>query len=357
MIKTFSYLKKKLKATVGFWQSKVWVISGANNTDNQQFSIIHIGSEIQKNYIATLFFDNYTEEFKGKLNLIQIKALIKSPPKNTTYYIAEGLKTELKQLDSSSSFFLPQWIDAELSIPLPAKNRSTKSDRKNIIKNELSWQISSEDTDIDLFYHKMYIPYLKQRYDGQDIPMKYEVFKKAYLQRSVELLFITHQGKRIAGQVIDYSKTKPRLWSLGVLNSDKHYLSMSCIAACYIFSAEHLKNKGFSVMHIGKSRAIINDGALQFKVKWGIHVSGFLDKGFLITAIDEKNENFFQHSPFIFNNKGELTSAVINKNFNSLSEKVQKEIIKRNLTLLPGLSKLCVYSHFNKKKKIAEFTP
>ncbi|GLX79298.1 hypothetical protein tinsulaeT_26380 [Thalassotalea insulae] len=350
MNKLIFKFKHIYKSLFGFWQSHVWIISGSNTKLDQSFTIIHIGSKVQKNYISSLFFDDVSQEDNlGKKNILQIKTLLNKNQHNACYLVADGLPADIKMLRCDKSFFIPQWIDSSLALPLSSKSQGAKSDLKKIRRNNLTYEISNDISDVELFYYHMYLPYLNNRYQGQDIPMKFDKFKQGYQQGTVKLLFVVHENNRVAGQVIDYSKNEPRLWSVGVLNSDKKYLSMAAISACYVFGAQYLTEQNFGSMHIGKSRPFITDGALQFKIKWGTSITGWLDKGFLIKPLANCSNKapFFEQNPFLYVDTKQLHSAVISPMYHQLEQKQQNELIKRNLTMLPGVRQLNVFEQFD----------
>jgi hypothetical protein len=358
-LKVYTILRQYLKPLFGIWQSHVWLIEGKSKYNNQQLTIFHIGSEVQKNYIASLIFKaDFQQQFLGKKNIFQIKYLQRRNHKNVSMCIIEGKKSELKYLRAVDDFYLPQWISSTVLIPLTANNQSAKSDFRKIKRHNLSYSLSSEPKDFDNFYHHMYLPYVTQRFKGQEIPMTYEQFITARKQKTVELLFVEFDGKKVAGQIIDYSSVLPRLWSIGVLVSDKKYLKMSCTAACYYFSSLHLTKQGYSTMNLGKSRPMINDGPLQFKIKWGMEVTNYVEKGFLIKPLsnDKLIIDIFSANPFIYTDNNKLHSAVFVKNIPLLTEKELDKMIKRNLTMLPGLTSMALFSDIKRKKPIRIFT-
>jgi hypothetical protein len=73
-----------------------------------------------------------------------------------------------------------------------------------------------------------------------------------------------------------------------------------------------LSEQGYRQVHLGASRAFLNDGVLQYKKKWGMAIAGERADGWIINALqdDAATRSFLINNPFSYENSGELCVAV-----------------------------------------------
>jgi hypothetical protein len=159
-----------------------------------------------------------------------------------------------------------------------------------------------------------------------------------------DLLLITKQEKEIAGILIVYEKSGPRLWSLGIQDSNMEYIKDGAVGALFYFSINYLHEKGFTKVKFGESRAFLRDGVLQYKKKWSQKIVGTSENGYALKILShsEAVKGFLQQNPFIFESNGTLYGAVFMDEENPILYKEFEDIDKKHFS--QGLAKLFVYN-------------
>ena len=71
----------------------------------------------------------------------------------------------------------------------------------------------------------------------------------------IELFFVLHKGRRVAGGVINYEQKLPRLRYPGILDGSPKVRDLGVLPALNIFRLEHAMGRGFTAVDLGGNRA------------------------------------------------------------------------------------------------------
>lgn len=175
-----------------------------------------------------------------------------------------------------------------------------KSDLRRIRKNQLECEVTNAPALFDEFYRTMYVPHISKTFGAAAALTNPEKFRKQ-AERDSDLLFVTYDGERIAGNAIVYEKDRARGWAIGVKDGDERYKKLGALAALYYFEICHLEKKGYQRVHYGGSRPFLRDGAIQYKKKWGMHFTGRVREGFLLKILRDSpgSRAFLRNNPFV----------------------------------------------------------
>ncbi len=83
-----------------------------------------------------------------------------------------------------------------------------KEVKRRIRKHAMEFEFRNTKKDLDLFYHKMYQPLLKERHSGSAEFAGYRMLEERLI-RGASLLYISIGGKPMAAQIIDKSDDLP----------------------------------------------------------------------------------------------------------------------------------------------------
>lgn len=158
----------------------------------------------------------------------------------------------------------------------------------------------------------MYVPFINKRHQDRSLPMQFEDLQNTIANGHCELLLVRDTEQRnIAGMVIDYRKMPPNLWSVAVLHADEELFSKSAVFACYYFSFMYLLDKGYSKVSLGFSRALLNDGVIQFKFKFGFKVLFSTVRGFAVYPLRYSHalSELLAKQPFFYINDQQMHLA------------------------------------------------
>jgi hypothetical protein len=248
--------------------------------------LCYAGSKPNKNYLADLAFSEEREEqYLGKNWIWKIRSLARNFVPSPDAVVVETRQPYYKIMRPRNSFFIPCWVRGDVSIPISIPNRSAKEDKRRVLKNKLTYTVTKDLSCLRRFYEDMYLPFVKKQHGKQVFLADFAEIAQKLATGMCELLLISDQDTVIAGQLIVSEAGEPRLWSFGLLNGDPSYSRKRVLAASFLFSSEHLSKMGYGKMKLGDSRAFLNDGVLQYKMKWGMELTSSSQKGFLLNLL------------------------------------------------------------------------
>jgi hypothetical protein len=297
------------------------------------------------NYLLGLAFgESFQERYLGRAWLWKIPKMIAEIGQDCSLVIVQVRKSQRKLLRSSNWFYIPNWVGGEIDIPRDpkvTKDSSLKSDFRRIRKHSLQFEVTQDLQRFDDFYHNMYVPQITKAHGSSGFIMSYEYMRAEF--QSCDLLLVTKQKKHIAGILIAYEKSGPRLWSLGIRDSNPEYIKDGAVGALFYFSISYLHEKGFKKVNFGRSRAFLRDGVLQYKRKWSQRIVDTSQSRIALKVLSNTNpvKAFLRNNPFIFESNDDLNSAIFLVKEKELSTKDFQKIDKQYFH--KGFSKLYIY--------------
>lgn len=322
----------------------IWFIKGTEIQSRHRLRIIYGGDLQSRNFIISLAFgDKYEVIELGKRGLFDIFLNAKGIRQSCCIMILKVNDTLCKVIKTNRDFYIPLWVHGEVDIPLASLKKSIKSIVKKINREKLSFEVTTEECKISSFYHNMYLPYVNQRHGNMAIPTEYKYVKQYLETGACDLMFVKRKSEYIAGLLILYEKSGPRLWLLGIKDGDQCYLKDHAGTACYYLASSYLQEQGYGSVNLGGSRAFLNDGVLQFKKKWGFRLVGKSEGGFLIRPVFGSTgfKGFFHRNPFIYMDQKRLCGAIFVENDQDCFSKSFEKLCKG--LWLNGLSTLNIY--------------
>jgi hypothetical protein len=162
----------------------------------------------------------------------------------------------------------------------------------------LSYQISHDINDFDLFYYRMHLPHISNQFEELAQIDSYEDMKKFFLKGF--LLLVMADGQKIAGALCLIENDKLLFRRSGVLDGNEEYRKKNAQFALYYFNIRYAWEQGIKQVDAMMSDSLINNGVYRTKREWGATV--FPD--------DEAESTVFYFTP---NNSPEI-AAVFEQN-------------------------------------------
>jgi len=314
----------------------LWILNGEEITSHQELSIAYAGTEINRNYIIKLAYDNsFNEKYLGRVWLWKIFDVVREKSPNCSLMVIAVDKLLWRWFRKRTYFNVPFWVlslaDISLGNSLLQKNLSVRSDIRRIRKNKLSFEITHDSCHFDNFYCNMYKPYIAAVYGNRAIIHPYDDIKREF--ENGELLLIKKENQHIAGLLLVYQKMQTRPRFLGVKDGNFDYVKEGAIGAIYYFLTRYLKEKGYKRADFGLSRPFLKDGVLCYKRKWGgrqISTSPQVDGAYYVEPLANTPglRAFLLNNPFVFIDKGKINAAVFVDRDDSFSQEELEEIYK-----------------------------
>jgi hypothetical protein len=199
----------------------------------------------------------------------------------------------------------------ELRKSFSKKRRQISNDFE--AKNGLSCRISREAADLDLFYHRMFVPHIRRRYGELADVDDYEDVKRAFAGGGL-LLFVMSEDRPVAGALSVLAGDVLMFRRTGVLDGDESYVKVGAQTALYYFQLRYAVEHGLAALDTMKSAPFLNDGVFRHKADWGARSfpDDEAERAVFLFPLGpaEKLARFFEINPIIVD-EGRGLSAVV----------------------------------------------
>lgn len=284
------------------------LIQGYEKRSKFPVKILFSGSDSDFAYVTKMIFDDgFKILLQGKFTLWFFMLVARSNIFRCDLMLFQ-YKRDRSVSIKKNEFQLPLWVGRTVSLPLSLGNESVKSDVRTIIKNNLSYRVTSSKKHIEKFVDDFWVPTVKKRYPEKNIDKEIKQWK----DYECELLLVNDGADDISGALLRYDQGGPYLWRNGLKNGDLSLWKTGGIAATYYFSAEYLFSKGYQSLYLGLARAFLRDGLFQYKKKWGGVLSCSNNYAFILKIFRDSNgiRHFLMNNPFFSYSKGKICSSV-----------------------------------------------
>jgi hypothetical protein len=160
-----------------------------------------------------------------------------------------------------------RWIRQSLDLSIALEELFRNKERRRKIRKVGNFQpvFSTDQADLDYFYDKVYLEYIRKRHSDPTILKK--VLLQNDLGKTGELCFLKMDGKIVAGGFSTFSGGNYSLLTMGL--TDDAPAKDDTVASLYYYGILRAKERGAASIDFGISRPFINDGVVKYKRKWG----------------------------------------------------------------------------------------
>ncbi|MDO8684039.1 MAG: hypothetical protein Q7N50_11220 [Armatimonadota bacterium] len=258
-------------ARLGLYQ-----VSGACDGHDLNMMVADDGSALD--FISRVFFpDGAHISKKGYISAFTAPSLKDSGAD----LVVVGANCLLAERYAKQGYFIvPKWVRLFMSAKehpdtiIGQMKKSTRGDlRRNhrkAIENGFRCEITHDPAWLDCFYDKMYKPYVLHRFGDTAIFRKRGGLKGAFLKGAG--LALMKNGDLVGGSVIVVEGKTLHKICMGILQGDESAVRDGASFAMYYYSIELAHSWGCEIINFGHSRPFLSDGALRFKLKWGMDV-------------------------------------------------------------------------------------
>gem|GEM_PF-3026246 len=300
-----------MKGLLGALRSGAWLLRGPAGEGRPEAGVLFIGSAPHKAYLARAFFaDSCQEQFLGKLDLLRQRRLLHSNWVDCDLAFIERGPGLLQRnlLRRPEDLFIPAWLKSVADLPLHPGGHAAKWRRAR--RAGLTWSVTTDADVVGEFHDALYLPTIRARHGSGTLAIGRAAMLGIVSSGRGELLTVNHGGRFIAGQLI-LREQPPRLWAYGIRDADPGLLKMGALAAIYMFASQHVSSQGYSSLHMGMSRPLLNDGVLRYKARWNHRIIAHLDTGFVVRVLKPSGAAaLLAGNPFVHVQAGVLKGAL-----------------------------------------------
>ncbi len=324
---------------------RFWIGESQDSADGAKIMVLCAAQERDRRYLLRRFLgDTCQERCIGRRWLWEIPRVTVQEGRGCCLVAVKTLGRFRRLLKPEQWLYVPGWVAGDVELPLDPgvlRMETVRSDLRKIRRNALQFHVTHDLEQLRDFYDHMYAPYIAQAHGGSAVIMPYESMKAAFPH--CELLLVMQADEPIAGLLISYSDTAPRLWSLGVRDANRDFVRDGAIGALYHFSLRHLCEKGYARANLGLSRAFLHDGVLQYKKKLGMRLSRAGREWLAVRILDDSKATrvLLRDTPLIVERDGLLYGLIfVDASADQLSEEDWERLDRQ--FFMPGLSRLLV---------------
>jgi hypothetical protein len=313
---------------------QVFVFKGIEKNSQLPLAFAYVGSpsQTQEYWAQAALADGFQKHALGRCFWTSIIHLLRKNALDCNFLVIECNPWTLAQFSKKPGFHIPRWVTMEMDITMPIEKLlgAERSEiQRKIRKYQLTHEMTRERNHLDDFYHHMYLPYIKTRYDTIALLNSHQRFLE--ILSKGELILIKKENAIIAGGLLELNDTKVFFRMLGIRDGDPKYVHEGAIGALYYFIIVEMKKKGYQKISVGGSRPFLSDGVTKFKKSLKATVNPNDPNG-RVWLKSLKNspgmESFLINNPFIFYKGKKPHRAVFMETKENYSQQELKEALR-----------------------------
>lgn len=257
------------------WQRQAYLIQGRLHTGADNGSLIYFGQGPQyRAWVASLFSEHGDEEPLGTFSLLDI-AQEKGPLADCDALLCPSTPLSQKILKGRWWFVAPKHVSCIIDLRRPLEqlvNRhAAKDDLRIARKKNYRFAILRDDQSFDEFYHEMLVPTSRIRHEERANISQQDVLRSKFHQG---YLLAAYQGNEWVGANLMLPQTERVLnWAnIGWRDGREQLMKDRLVSALMYEMITRGKNEEFDTLDLGSCNPFVNDGPLNYKLKWGAYI-------------------------------------------------------------------------------------
>lgn len=244
----------------------------ARLTDGQsEGKVLYLGNLSQyKSWIHVYFGQSVEPVSIGNLSLFQFLRKNESAPRADVTLCPINPFT--KYLLNPGWHIIPLFVDCIIDLRKPIHELITSKGANHPMRTarrfDYRFEIIKNDNALYEYFHHMLIPSIQNRHEQRAFLSSWENIQHLYQNGT---LITAHLNNEWVGAILlvpEY-KNRIRIANLGWRNGDIMWLKNGIVPALYHQSILWAQKKEFTEFNLGGSNPFVNDGPLNFKLKWG----------------------------------------------------------------------------------------
>lgn len=334
------------------FRPSVFLLRGSEESCQKEFSTLFLGGEPGLALASELLYagarsrEKIEETFLWRIGSQDDRSLPK-----TDLVLVRRHRFLSSYLRRKGFLIMPEWVlfflDLDRPFPEPCnlrKNKGLGANFREFKRHPYSYEITHDPAVLDLFYHRMYVPYANLRYGQTSETSDFHHIRSQFKQGWI--LLVRNGPDCVAGVFMSAKGNTLVLSHLGVMDARLEYLRMGALTALYYFSITWARENNYKRVDFGHCKSFLNDGVFKYKKRWGMSISRS-DRLTGILAIKINNhcpaiKSWLAHNPFILEDGKRLIGFILSENASELSlVEVQDLVGSYDIPGLDGLVICC----------------
>ena len=261
-----------LQDTLHNWHMPAYYVRSSLPDSNGEGTVLYFGDRPQyKSWTHTLFGHTIQPVSLGQFSLFQI--LGGRHPELTADIMLCPLNPWTMPLFAQRNWhIMPSYVDCHVDLRKPINELITSKDAKGDLRVARRFDYRFENVENDQalheFFYKMLLPTVKSRYKERAFLPKFENIQHIYQNGVLIAAYLDDEW--VGAHLLDIEGTDSiRSANLGWRNGADEWRKKGLIASLYNQTFIWAQENGFIKLNMGSSQPFVNDGPLNFKLKWG----------------------------------------------------------------------------------------
>jgi len=272
------FLKQKLYPFASKWIAHAVLVEGRLKGADQPFKCLFVSnSKFTEHLEARMFRDPPVVLRRRRILIPMLRRLLRK--QSGTFDLCVAVVPKWYEpvfhdvYDYRCAEFVQQIIDVSGTWDeLRSRFSKTRYQITNrfVERTGLDYRVSRDPQDLDLFYHRMFVPHIRKRYGDLSDIESYEEMKKFF--ENGLLLFVTRDKAAVAGALCRVENGTLIFRRAGVLDGDESHVKIGAQTALYYFQIRYAMDLKLRALDTMASLGFLNDGVYLHKRGWGAAV-------------------------------------------------------------------------------------
>jgi hypothetical protein len=246
----------------------------------ENWSAVYIGDGLSTKVIKHYLFPSPPQEEElGKIFLWQIPGLIRKYSQGGDLLVFElNEMIHYKFMDKGFFFASPPWvkqilekIDRPIEEILMDMNQAMRRHIRKLDAQGFSYVLTKNPDDFDMFFHRMYLPYITKRFGELDAIFEdYDHMLNRFQMGG--LVLIKQNETPVCGMVCIWGEDWCSALQMGVLDGEFNLVKQGSNVALWWYTLDWARKLGAKRVDFGGSRSLTADGVFNFKRQYGARV-------------------------------------------------------------------------------------
>ena len=194
----------------------------------------------------------------------------------------------------------------------------TSSRRRRNIKKLSRFNYScavcrNDDSEFDLFYYGLYLPFVRKRF-GESAQMQSYVKLRTICRRNGGIVFVRDGDRTVAGVLFRVSGNTVYAMCMGTYGGEYGFVKELACQKALLHLIEWARKEGLTCLNYGATLPFYSDHVFQYKKEWGMVVRNKQRQPFCLLKLEATDDSFLafvRQNPFVFLDDNRLTGVVI----------------------------------------------
>jgi len=262
------YLMRHLN---GLWV-KEYQIEGKLQEGDAVLKLGYFGNDrrILCYWLNTLFSETYRIDENRKIPIWRISAKLARNNGPCELALTEVSRISRGLGEHGKGFVLPRWLDTLLLAESSLQTDSNKRTGRLVEEQGFTYRTSHSDEDLELFYDRMFKPYILSRHKDASVMVDYSYFEKRMKKKDSQLFLLMQGEETVAASFTERKHGNIKFSGIGVLDGRRDLIQAGAIRALYYFMLTYFRDKGVNVINFGGTSPMLSDGLTRFKRTLGV---------------------------------------------------------------------------------------